>query len=400
MINKIPNIQALCWQAFSLSVALTIFQKVSSLIFAVFIVLSLSHGFKRTNNRAFNFYAVVLGLFFLYMCVRDYVNYSPMFWKKTEKNLSIIAILPIFYSPISVSKKVINRTFYYIIIVMFIVLCTSYSVAVYRSGQLYPIDNGESFFYSNPFSRQEYTKLFGSIHPGYLSMFILISLVFIFEIILKSEVVLKKVGLALIFIFFTINVLILSSKTALFLLFLILIYYALKILFRKKWLIYTVPIVFLFAVFMAFLIRGDKQLNYRLDSESSISYQYKYEQWTASWELITENWLFGVSGVDLQPKLNDVYDAKNYNLSLKEGLNSHNQYLQTFAAYGVIGILFLLFILFFPFKWAIYSPLYFWFLFLFIVFNIFESSFARYDSIFFFFTLNSLFLKYNSQWRF
>ncbi|WP_202241958.1 O-antigen ligase family protein [Fulvivirga sediminis] len=323
-----------------------------------------------------------------------------MFWKKTEKNLSIIAILPIFYSPISVSKKVINRTFYYIIIVMFIVLCTSYSVAVYRSGQLYPIDNGESFFYSNPFSRQEYTKLFGSIHPGYLSMFILISLVFIFEIILKSEVVLKKVGLALIFIFFTINVLILSSKTALFLLFLILIYYALKILFRKKWLIYTVPIVFLFAVFMAFLIRGDKQLNYRLDSESSISYQYKYEQWTASWELITENWLFGVSGVDLQPKLNDVYDAKNYNLSLKEGLNSHNQYLQTFAAYGVIGILFLLFILFFPFKWAIYSPLYFWFLFLFIVFNIFESSFARYDSIFFFFTLNSLFLKYNSQWRF
>ncbi len=65
--------------------------------------------------------------------------------------------------------------------------------------------------------------------------------------------------------------------------------------------------------------------------------------WESAWEVIKENPFAGVGTGDAKDKLMEEAQHKNYVSVVKQNLNYHNQYLQTWAAIGLPGFFALLF---------------------------------------------------------
>jgi len=72
--------------------------------------------------------------------------------------------------------------------------------------------------------------------------------------------------------------------------------------------------------------------------------------WDASFDIIKDNFLFGVGLPNAQKELNLTYKGKAYTFPLKQELNSHNQFLQITVECGILGTLMMLAMFFFLFK--------------------------------------------------
>jgi O-antigen ligase len=70
--------------------------------------------------------------------------------------------------------------------------------------------------------------------------------------------------------------------------------------------------------------------------------------WQCSIEIIKENFIFGVGTGDVKTELIKKYKEKGILQALKESLNAHSQYMQTFIALGFVGFIILLSCLIFP----------------------------------------------------
>ena len=75
--------------------------------------------------------------------------------------------------------------------------------------------------------------------------------------------------------------------------------------------------------------------------------------WKCSIEIIKENVFFGVGTGDVKTELNKKYEEKNIQQALKDNLNSHNQFLQTYVAIGLPGFILLLASLLLPLLYGI-----------------------------------------------
>ncbi|MCB0478720.1 MAG: O-antigen ligase family protein [Crocinitomicaceae bacterium] len=78
------------------------------------------------------------------------------------------------------------------------------------------------------------------------------------------------------------------------------------------------------------------------------SFTARLATWTCAWEVFKKAPIVGQGVGDHFDELMKEYEVKNYVLGLKEGYNTHNQYLDILLACGILGLLALLLYFFYP----------------------------------------------------
>jgi hypothetical protein len=159
---------------------------------------------------------------------------------------------------------------------------------------------------------------------------------------------------------------------------------------RPKHLLILFSILILSVIILINNAYMKKRLRVQEDLETTIQKFKEYEIrtiiWDCSWELIKENWVFGVnSHEELVPLLTDCYlsrinpdlKPKKYEYYKTEKFNTHNQFIDIFLLTGVIGLIILLGFFLYPiFKMKIYKET-LTILFLFACFLLVENIFQR-----------------------
>lgn len=116
--------------------------------------------------------------------------------------------------------------------------------------------------------------------------------------------------------------------------------------------------------------------------------------WDAAITLIKRYPLTGAGTGDYKEELNEAYLAMGYLAPLKDKLNAHNQFLQTAGTLGIPAALLWIGCLGWPLvlAWKYRSPLFLWFLLLFLLSNLTESMLQTQRGAMFYGFFNSLFL--------
>lgn len=182
-------------------------------------------------------------------------------------------------------------------------------------------------------------------HPIYLSMYLSISLLMIFNIFNKSK---KKVKVFLIIIgFFEFFVLAILSKKGVIISFFLstFIYLIVSAKSKKKVLVITIVIVTLSSLFMYKYVPDtvkrfkevfDSKSYKKIESYSSTS--IRYGVYKCAFYKISNSLLIGYGLGDVKDELNKCY-KKVSNVLIKGEYNSHNQYLGILLYVGVFGLL-------------------------------------------------------------
>lgn len=109
-------------------------------------------------------------------------------------------------------------------------------------------------------------------------------------------------------------------------------------------------------------------------------------------EVIKNNFVFGTGTANLQSQLNSCYSTIGIKRLYQENFNTHNEYLNIFAALGIIGITIFLLLIIFSFKSAWHNPYHLIFLGLFCLICLTENLLSRQQGVFFFALFNYYFL--------
>jgi len=72
----------------------------------------------------------------------------------------------------------------------------------------------------------------------------------------------------------------------------------------------------------------------------------RLEYWKTSWQVIKENWVFGVGTGDKKNSMVQMYEIKNSSLLPERRLRPHNTYITVCLTFGVLGLFFFCYILF------------------------------------------------------
>lgn len=76
-------------------------------------------------------------------------------------------------------------------------------------------------------------------------------------------------------------------------------------------------------------------------------------EWSATWDVIANNWMFGTGAGDFYGELDKSYNGTGLDVVYRE-FGAHNQYLQTIASTGVVGLTFLIALLAICFSQGLY----------------------------------------------
>ncbi len=202
-----------------------------------------------------------------------------------------------------------------------------------------------------------YTGLSWSFHPSYYAMYLnfVFSNILFFVLIRQTAAGYRRLaGHVLMLIFFTLMVVLLSSKAGLLIWLAVVGFYTFILLFKlKRWRTglgfagVALPVFFL--LLFIFPNAVSRVTNAKVDLVSVDSAGNPGEStgerlmiWRTSKELITEHFMTGVGTGDVKDVLLDKYREKKLNKILNLRLNAHNQFLQTFITLGVFGFILLL----------------------------------------------------------
>ncbi len=265
-------------------------------------------------------------------------------------------------------------------------------------------------FYHSIFLHQPgvfyYDSLSWIFHPGYYSMYIAFAMSNILYFLLIRQSVkgfLKVAGHILILLFFTLMIVLLSSKAGLLIWISVICFYAILLLFKyKRWLTSVTFVAVAFTAFILFLLTFPKaasrvsQAKQDIASADSIAKSGRSTGdrvliWQSSKEIVKQNFLFGVGTGDVRDKLMEEYKRKDVLTVLKHYLNAHNQYLQTLIALGISGLLLLMAMILMPAIFSVKRENYIYFAFLFIVgiSMFFESMLERQQGVVFYVFFNT-----------
>lgn len=209
-----------------------------------------------------------------------------------------------------------------------------------------------------------YDPLSFFIHPGYFSMFIVVSILIIIDLLIHNVIgksIHAKILYILLILFFCIMVYLLFTRTGLITLFIILLGYFIYTAFRGKGRLYKTGILIIFTV-IGILVMGfnGRMKNTYYEVKKIISNPDRITKeddrlfiWCISLDIIKNNFFIGVGTGDNKDNLMEVYREKQMVEAQKAGLNTHNQFLETTMQLGLPGLLCLLAIFIWPFIYAL-----------------------------------------------
>jgi O-antigen ligase len=271
-----------------------------------------------------------------------------------EVKLSLF-LFPLFFTTIDLSG--LGISFFSKVLKAYVYGCLISSIILINFAVLHYFQKNDSsvFFYKN---------LSMSHHPSYIALFFTFAIAILLIWLIKREHknAFKRNVVLLLILHFELLIVLLSSKAGIlglgFTCLIIVIYF----LSREKRklrmaIVYSLLTIaalgILLSLFPAALNRfytakksiEDNQIPDNQKAEGSVS---RLLVWKTSIQLIKENFIFGVGTGDVKTELFKKYKEKSIDQALKDHLNSHNQYLQTFVAIGSIGFILLFLSLLIP----------------------------------------------------
>ena len=132
-------------------------------------------------------------------------------------------------------------------------------------------------------------------------------------------------------------------------------------------------------------------------SDKPSSTRARIDVWSVTVELIEENPVWGVGAGDIRNQLMTKYENKGFDLYQKKGYDSHQEFLQTYAALGILGLLTMIgmFLILFLKAFQTGNFLLFIFSFLLLMFGMVESMLERQAGVVFFVFFGLYFFSYN-----
>lgn len=261
---------------------------------------------------------------------------------------------------------------------------------------------GEAFWLSYFYSAQ----LTVNQHPTYISMYVLLSTIFSFE--LGFDLLQKKtvrmfwliLGVSLVLFQYFI-----SSRAGILACMIILpVYFGFKINKLKKYKFLWIWIIVLVLALIP-LLQKNQRVDYIIGNffQNKVDYERKDDPrliiWKSAFNIIEENILVGVGIGDVRAALSAEYERIGEESMAKERFNAHNQFIEVFLENGLIG--FLIFISIFAYMFYISfrdsSFIQVIFLILIIIFFMFETMLYRFAGVSFFSLFSFLILYLKKQ---
>lgn len=322
-----------------------------------------------------------------------------------ETKLSLLIFPLIFFSSENFNKmqlQSILKAFTYGCVASSII-CFGYALYQYFHVKYLLANNIWAWNYGINFFLKDRLSIW--MHPGYRAMYFVMGLAFIY-LFRKKEQHLSFLEKYLIPIILAVFVLLFNSKAGILSLLILGIYIGWQLIFKEKKIKLAAAgmavsiLLFLSLYFAApeFAIRINNVFNafsekvdVRKSEESTAT---RMALWDAAKTVIAENFLAGTGTGDVKDALMKEYSKEGMTFAIKENLNTHNQFLQTFAALGIIGFLSLCASLLIPFfmEWKKRNYIYVVFILIIIINFLTESMLETQAGMVFYAFFNSLLL--------
>jgi O-antigen ligase len=248
-----------------------------------------------------------------------------------------------------------------------------------------------------------YEKLSMFGHPAYFSMFLILSICFLYFVELKKAISKsKKILIVCVLIFLSVSNYLVFSRAGVILLFLVFLAMIVIRVFESKRKAIYVVILLGAGLMFSFFVATNARINDALKqvhgiSEVSLSDSYSKSGrlviWLNAWEVIDNHYLLGVGNGDVVDKMVVEYRKHSLDELAEKRINPHNQYLEIFLGSGIVGFVLLLMLLIVPIMRSFKEMDYLFLSFIGIVsFNLlFESVFNSQTGVFYFVFFYGLF---------
>jgi O-antigen ligase len=318
--------------------------------------------------------------------------------------LSILVFPLIFFKPAEKIRVNILKLLRVFALSTSVYTLTCFGYALYRSLSYH---GGIWIFNPHPPEAEWLNYFFGldltySIHPSYLSMFVLIS-VFIsfeswFDLTLKT---IFRFGWCILGLFLLSSIYFISSRAAILAGLVMIIFYVFNNIIHNRRSLFILTSLIVIMILLLLLVRK----NYRVDAllsrfstEKTINLRDQDDRiiiWESALKVAGKNLFFGVGIGDVRTELVNEYFKSGEEKLGRERLNAHNQFLEVFLEGGIIGFTIFLYILGFMIFTAINEKnlLYGLFIIMMFVFFMFETILYRLAGIAFFSLFSFLLLQ-------
>jgi O-antigen ligase len=281
--------------------------------------------------------AVIFAALYLFYCC-GYFYSSNTAYALTDLVLKIpLLIFPFVFSTVPLKDKstVVLKSFLFISLLSALLCLIRAAYKTHLTGE-------------NHFS---YLHLSYFIHVGHYAMYLVFAICISVHFFFKEPQRWKKWMYGFTFATLVITVFLLSARAQLVALLFIAFSGIVFFFFsQKKWLqgFAVLGITFLLCVSALYFLTGlrTRILSVKNETTSFMSGDNKiyngisarFMIWDSAWEVIKEHPFTGVGTGDAKDKLMEVAQKKEYVRVVKQNLNYHNQYLQTWAAIGLPGL--------------------------------------------------------------
>lgn len=385
-----------------LAFGLPLFTPTTITILIVLWVLSIAAGKKvigiSKNRDLKSYFLLFTGLFFLSVVGLTYTQNLNEGLIRLGHNLSLFVFPLVFFATSTMDSKALHR-----VLVAFILgVAVAALVCLYISVQKLVIEQRPMqniFHYDIYYNFTNPIKMHSVYFSMYITFGICILTYFLFSDVPRLNKT-RKVLAILVIIFFVFNLLVLSSRMQLIILFVLLNFSILWL--AKNPMVKIVSIVALnfllvLGIYNSQFTHYQFQKFFEDEMISETSRQNRGEKrltrWKSSLGIFSSNWLIGVGTGDVRDELNKAYERDGLTYARAKQYNAHNQYLQTAMQMGTIGLAALLACIFIPLQRAFESKniFYVFFLLLFSLSMISESMLLRQEGVVFYAFFNSLF---------
>jgi O-antigen ligase len=301
---------------------------------------------------------------------------------ETKLSLLVLPFIYVFYS--DVTKKYLDKYLYFFVAgsAVYALFSIGYALLCFYRPFSFDFPHskfnlGVNYFY--------YTNLSRFLHPSYSSMYSSTSILAILYFTHSGKLKSKWLGFLLVS-FFTVYILLLSSRAGWFVLAIlmgVLIYQLIK---AKYTLLGLSILCVLFGMFTYFNISNTTNFSGRIPVGKDVFNAIKGKNesneailsgkdgtvsrilvWKTSASLFLNHFIFGVGTGDSKDELMREYKKRGMTRELETELNSHNQYLTVAVSLGIIGLLIFGVMLLYPFLLRRSGEFYFFSLFMMIV---------------------------------
>jgi O-antigen ligase len=338
---------------FALLTAVTIpfLQRLLPLVIALHLLFTLIFiPFSKAELKQTPRFIWLLPLFYLlHLLSFTYTQNKELGLLDLEVKLSFL-ILPLIYY----GKKINFSTQQFYLIIDAFCISTAIAVITCFAHSIYLWMQGEtvsSAFFGNNFSF--------FMHLSYFAAYCNLALLFLLirtRNTIKSSLSKHSVLLIIGIVLYTVGVFLSASRTGIVSWVLVIIPSLLYLTFTLKAVRLPLLLVGFSLAFFLFILQKQEdnivlkkfttyitQLQQPTEDSSGEKASFKRDLiWKNSLELIKDNYLIGVGSGDVRDELVNYYEKNNLSFFIYKRYNTHNQFLQAFAAIGVLGFVIML----------------------------------------------------------